>query len=97
MQLAISSEQYPDAIFFADKILHLITSRQEGDFVTAVYDLANCYILSKQPLRCIELLEKYAKQQFSLKFKLLAAKSHLAANNVNACVRLLESEDDSPQ
>lgn len=32
-----------------------------------------------------------------MKFKLLAAKSHLAANNVNACIRLLEGEDGSPQ
>ena len=47
MHRSIQNQRYTDAIFFADKILHLITSRQEGDFVTAVYDLANCYILSK--------------------------------------------------
>lgn len=75
-------ERYTDAIFFADKILHLISSKQENDFVKAVYDLANCYLLNKNYLRCIELLEKYAKQQFSLKFKLIAARAHLNANNV---------------
>ena len=39
MQRAITYERYSTAIFFADKILHLITSRQAEDFVKAVYDL----------------------------------------------------------
>ena len=82
MQRAIVSERYTDAIFFADKVLHLITSKQESDFVRAVYDLANCYLLNKEYLRCIELLEKYAKQQHSLKFKLIAARAQLNANNI---------------
>ena len=55
------SERYQDSIFFADKILHLISPKQESDFVRSVYDLANCYLLNKEYLRCIELLEKYGK------------------------------------
>ena len=39
-----------------------------------------------------ELLEKYAKQQFSIKFKILSAKAHLNANNVQSCIRILESD-----
>jgi Anaphase-promoting complex, cyclosome, subunit 3 len=92
MQRAITYERYSTAIFFADKILHLITSRQAEDFVKAVYDLANCYLLNKEYLRCIELLEKYAKQQFSLKFKLLAARAYLHSKNVQACLSILDSE-----
>jgi hypothetical protein len=66
MQRANSNERYCDAIFFADKILHLISTKQENDFIRAVYDLAKCYLLNKEYLRCIELLEKYAKHQSSL-------------------------------
>ena len=82
MQRAIQAQRYEDAIFFADKILHLITSKNEGDFTQAVYDLATCYLLNKENLRCIELLDKYSKQQFSLVFKLLSARAHLNSNNV---------------
>ena len=59
MQRAIQAQQYEDAIFYADKVLHLITSKNEGEFSQAVYDLANCYLLNKENLRCIELLDKY--------------------------------------
>jgi hypothetical protein len=57
-----------------------------------VYDLATCYLLNKENLRCIELLDKYAKQQFSLVFKLLAARAHLNSNNVPQCLRILETD-----
>jgi hypothetical protein len=32
MQRCIVSEQFGDAIFFADKVLHLISTRHDGEF-----------------------------------------------------------------
>ena len=62
MQRCIQSEQYIDAIFFADKIFYLqLTVRQESEFLRALYDLANCYLLNKQYVRCIEIIQKYEK------------------------------------
>jgi len=48
---------YVDAIFFADKILSLSIERTT-QHTQAVYDLANCFFLNGEYLRCIELLEK---------------------------------------
>ena len=28
-------------------------------FIRAVYDLAHCYLMNKENLRCVQLIEKY--------------------------------------
>lgn len=50
---------YTDAIFFADKVVHLESARGGEVFVRAVYDLAHCYMMNKEYLRCVQLIEKY--------------------------------------
>jgi len=52
MKVNLRNMCYQDAIFFADKLLHLQHSRTEH-FVRAVYDLAHCYMLNKEYLRCV--------------------------------------------
>jgi hypothetical protein len=67
-------------------VLHLIRPSDAITMAQAVFDLANCYLLNKEHLRCIELLEKYSKHHFGLKFKLIAARAYLNAKNVQACI-----------
>ena len=52
MHTNIRNHLYTDAIFYADKILHLSMNRNEK-FIQAVYDLANCYFLNKEYFRCL--------------------------------------------
>jgi len=52
MKMNLKSFCYQDAIFYAEKVLHLQhTSSQKS--VKAVYDLAHCYLLNKEYLRCV--------------------------------------------
>jgi len=59
MNLNLKSFAYLDAIFYADKVLHLLHHQgtnggqtiEEG--IRAVYELAYCYFLNKEYLRCV--------------------------------------------
>ena len=57
MKLNLKNMCYRDAIFFADKLLHI---QQMGtlDYCQAVYDLAHCFLLNKEYSRCVQLIEK---------------------------------------
>lgn len=92
MQRCIISEQFGDAIFFADKIMHLISTRHDGEFQRALYDLAHCYLLNKQHVRCVEVLQKYEKQACNLQFRLLTGKAYLLTNKTQEAIRILERE-----
>jgi hypothetical protein len=65
MKLNLQNLCYQDAIFYADKLLHLSMNRGGGSngsadhFIRAVYDLAHCYLMNKENLRCVQLIEKY--------------------------------------
>lgn len=82
MKVNLKSMCYQDAIFFADKLLHLQHARTDH-FVRAVYDLgkstnlifyiAHCYMLNKEHLRCVQLVEKYELAFHSEKFRILTA------------------------
>ena len=52
MKTNLKNLQYEDAIFYADKIVHLQPAKSEK-FVKSVYDLAHCYLLNKEYLRCV--------------------------------------------
>jgi len=60
MKMNLQTLCYQDAIFYADKLLHLSLTRGGGEsFIKAVYDLAHCYLMNKENLRCVQLIEKY--------------------------------------
>jgi hypothetical protein len=59
MKMNLENLCYSDAIFFADKLLHLQSSRGTEAFVKSVYDLGHCYLMNKENLRCVQLIEKY--------------------------------------
>jgi hypothetical protein len=58
--------------------------------VRACYDLAHCYLLNKEHLRCVSLIEKYELVFHSEKFRIMTAQALLQAGNVNACINVLE-------
>ena len=64
--------------------------------IQAVYDLGYCYLLNKEYLRCVELLEKQDLVYFNLKFRLLVAQALLKAGKVSACIKVLE-KDPTPE
>jgi hypothetical protein len=53
MKVNLRNMCYSDAIFFADKVVHLESARGGDVFVKAVYDLAHCYMMNKEYLRCV--------------------------------------------
>ena len=66
----------------------------------AFYDLAYCYLLNGEHLRCVELLENNELVYSSLKFRILVGQALFKAGSVQACIRVLEkdprvAEDDS--
>jgi len=68
----------------------------------AFYDLAYCYLLNGEFLRCVELLENNELVYSSLKFRIITGQALLKAGNTQACIRVLEkdpsnTEDDSVQ
>ena len=74
MKLNLQNLCYQDAIFFADKLLHLSMSRGGADqFIKAVYDLAHCYLMNKENLRCVQLIEKYEMAFHSEQFRIITA------------------------
>ena len=93
MHTNIRNHLYTDAIFYADKILHLSINRNEK-YVQAVYDLANCFFLNKEYFRSVQLIEKHALTYWSEKFRLLVAQAFLNAANVDACINVLEKPLD---
>jgi hypothetical protein len=64
--------------------------------IQAVYDLGYCYLLNKEYLRCVELIEKQELVYHNLKFRLLVGQALLKARNVSACIKVLE-KDPQPE
>ena len=58
----------------------------------ATYDLAYCYLLNAEHLRCVELLENNELVYSSLKFRVLVGQALLTAGNTQACIRVLEKD-----
>lgn len=58
----------------------------------AFYDLAYCFLLNGEHLRCVELLENNELVYSSLKFRILTGKALLSAGNTQACIRVLEKD-----
>ena len=58
----------------------------------AFYDLAYCYLLNGEHLRCVELLENNELVYSSLKFRILVGQALFKAGNVQACIRVLEKD-----
>ena len=73
MKINLKNLCYQDAIFFADKILHILQARGSDRYVAAVYDLAHCYMLNKEYLRCVQLIEKYELAFHDERFRILTA------------------------
>ena len=59
---------------------------------SSLYDLAYCYLLNGENLRCVELLENNELVYASLKFRILVGQALLNAGNVQACIRVLEKD-----
>ena len=102
MENAIKNECYLDAIFYADKILAL-SIHNSDQHIRAVYDLANAYFLNKEYMRCVQLIEKQSssinrvctnQNLYSEKFRILTAQAFLKANNIEACINVLEKENN---
>ena len=90
VQRNMDAHQYKDAIFYADKVVHLISApAAHEEFHKAVYDLAACFLADKQNARCVELLERYELTDLNLKFRILTGKALLRSNNIQACIKLL--------
>lgn len=71
MSKCIETFCYTDAIFFADKVLAL--SMDKSEYAIAVYDLAYCYFLNKEYLRCVSHISKHELTYESEKFRILVA------------------------
>ena len=59
---------------------------------TATYDLAYCYLLNGENLRCVELLENNELVYASLKFRTLVGQALFNAGNIQACIRVLDKD-----
>lgn len=58
----------------------------------AVYDLANCYFLNKEYLRCVQLIEKFELAFHSEKFRIIIAQALYESKNINACINVLHKD-----
>ena len=55
-----------------------------------MYDLAHCYLMNKENLRCVQLIEKYEMAFHSEQFRIMTAQALFQAANLNACISVLE-------
>lgn len=70
----------------------MVPKTMSETFQQAIYQLAYCYLMNKEYLRCVELLEKYDLVYQTLKFRLLTAQALFNSNNTQACIKVLEKE-----
>ena len=96
MKMNLDNMCYSDAIFYSDKLLHLQSSRRTEPFVKAVYDLGHCYLMNKEYLRCVQLIEKYELAFHSEQFRILTSQALYQAGNLNACISVLEKNLANP-
>ena len=84
---------YQSAIFYADKIVTL-SKDQSGlapDYVSALYDLAQCYFCNKEYLRVVQLLDKSGLSFYNERFRILLGQAFFFAGNYEECINVLET------
>ena len=81
----LNLHNYPDAIFFCDKLLTLSNSH-----VAIVFLMGECYFRNKDYKRVHSLFENYKMLNQNVSFQILAARSLLLTRQYEQCLSVLE-------
>lgn len=81
----LNLHNYPDAIFFCDKLLTLSNSH-----VAIVFLMGECYFRNKDYKRVHSLFENYKMLNQNVSFQILAARSLLLNRQYEQCLSVLE-------
>lgn len=83
---------YQSAIFYADKIVTLCKdSTLSVEYVSSLYELAQCYFCNKEYLRVVQLLDKSGLSFFNERFRVLLGQAFFFAGNYEECINVLET------
>eukprot|EP00826_Nyctotherus_ovalis_P064907 TRINITY_DN9531_c0_g2_i1.p2 TRINITY_DN9531_c0_g2~~TRINITY_DN9531_c0_g2_i1.p2 ORF type:complete len:187 (+),score=52.72 TRINITY_DN9531_c0_g2_i1:157-717(+) len=83
---------YQSAIFYADKIVTLCKDTvMSSDYVSSMYELAQCYFCNKEYLRVVQLLDKSGLSFFNERFRVLLGQAFFFAGNYDECINVLET------
>lgn len=85
----LNVHNYPDAIFFADKLATLSNSH-----IGAIYLLGECYFRNGDFKKVHTLFQQYKLLSYNISFQLLAARALLNNKQYEQCLSALETQLD---